>query len=120
MLRSVRLRIYVYAHLNMRYIDYKSMASYEIWQVCVCAVNNDKIHYASIPLKCGTSCLSIKLKLGRVGMGRVLHLRPSWHGPSFMWAELARAELVLGRVVLHPNGPVTLNRLGLSLRFIAT
>ena len=40
----------------------------------------------------------IKLKLGRVGMGRVLHLRPSWHGPIFMWAEL-----VLGRVVLHPN-----------------
>ena len=46
MLRSVRLRIYVYVHLNMRYIDYNSMASYEIWQVCVCAVNLDKIHYA--------------------------------------------------------------------------
>ena len=44
----------------------------------------------------------IKLKLGRVGMGRVLHLGPSWHGPIFMWAELAWAELVLGRVVLHP------------------
>ena len=44
----------------------------------------------------------MKLKLGRVGMGRVLHLGPSWHGPSFMWAELAWAELVLGRVVLHP------------------
>ena len=42
------------------------------------------------------------LKLGRVGMGRVLHLGPSWHGPSFVWAELAWAELVLGRVVLHP------------------
>ena len=42
-------------------------------------------------LKCGTSCLFIKLKLGRVGMGRVLHLVP-----SCMWAEL-----VLGRVVLH-------------------
>ena len=40
------------------------------------------------------------LKLGRVGMGRVLHLGPSWHGPSFMWAEL-----VLGRVVLHPFIP---------------
>ena len=52
----------------------------------------------SIPLKCGTGCLFIKLKLGRVGMGRVLHLGPSWHGPSFKWAEL-----VLGRVVLHPN-----------------
>ena len=50
----------------------------------------------------GTSYLFIKLKLGRVGMGRVLHLGPSWHGPSFMWAELAWAELVLGRVVLHP------------------
>ena len=35
-------------------------------------------------------------------MGRVLHLGPSWHGPTFMWAELAWAELVLGRVVLHP------------------
>ena len=30
-------------------------------------------------------------------MGRVLHL-----GSSFMWAELAWAELVLVRVVLHP------------------
>ena len=47
-----------------------------------------------------------KLKLGRVGMGRVLHLGPSWHGPIFMWAELAWAELVLGRVVLHPSEPV--------------
>ena len=46
MLRSFRLRIYVYAHLNMRYIDYNSVASYEIWQVWVCAVNHDKIHYA--------------------------------------------------------------------------
>ena len=45
----------------------------------------------------------IKLKLGRVGMGRVLHLGPSWHGPIFMWAELAWAELVLGRVVLRHN-----------------
>ena len=35
-------------------------------------------------------------------MGRVLHLGPNWHGPSFMWAELEGAELVLGRVVLHP------------------
>ena len=43
-----------------------------------------------------------KLKLGQVGMGRVLHLGPSWHGPSFMWAELVGAELVLVRVVLHP------------------
>ena len=46
--------------------------------------------------------LFIKLQLGRVGMDRVLHLGPSWHGPIFMWAELAWAELVLGRVVLHP------------------
>ena len=45
----------------------------------------------------------IKLKLGRVGMGRVLHLGPGWHGPIFKWAELAWAELVLGRVVLHPK-----------------
>ena len=29
-------------------------------------------------------------------MGRVL-CGPSWHGPSWFWAEL-----VLGRVVLHP------------------
>ena len=35
-------------------------------------------------------------------MGRVLHLGPSWHGTSFIWAELAWAELVLGRDVLHP------------------
>ena len=43
-------------------------------------------------------------------MGRVLHLGPSWHGPTFMWAELAWAELVLGRVVLHPfqRGPKVL------------
>ena len=34
-----------------------------------------------------------------LGMGRVLHLGPSWHGPSFKWAGLACAELVLGRVV---------------------
>ena len=47
----------------------------------------------------------IKLKLGQVGMGRVLHLGPSWHGPIFMWVELAWAELVLGRVVLHPDKP---------------
>ena len=42
----------------------------------------------------------IKLKLGRVGMGRVLHLGPSWHGPSFMWAEL-----VGGRVGFGPSCP---------------
>ena len=36
-------------------------------------------------------------------MGRVVHLGPSWHGPSFMWAELVGAELVLVRVVLHPG-----------------
>ena len=56
----------------------------------------------SIPLKCGTVCLFIKVELGRVGMGRLLHLGPSWHGPSLKWAELSWAELVLGRVVLHP------------------
>ena len=39
-----------------------------------------------------------QLKLGRVGMGQVLHLWPSWHGPSIMWTKL-----VLGRVVLHPS-----------------
>ena len=47
----------------------------------------------SIPLKCRTGCLFIKLKFGRVGMGKVLRLRPSWHGPSFKWAKLAWAEL---------------------------
>ena len=32
-------------------------------------------------------------------MGRVLHLGPSWHGPSFAsWAELAWAEFYVGRV----------------------
>ena len=36
-------------------------------------------------------------------MGRVLHLGRSWHGPNFMWAELAGAKLALGRVVLHTN-----------------
>ena len=46
MLRSVRLRIYVYAHMNVRYIDCASVASYEIWQVCVCSVIHDKIYYA--------------------------------------------------------------------------
>ena len=54
------------------------------------------------PTKMWDELSFIKLKLGRVGMGRVLHLGPSWHGPIFMWAELAWAELVLGRVVLHP------------------
>ena len=34
-------------------------------------------------------------------MGQVLHLGPSWHGPSFMWAEMAWPEFVLGRAVLH-------------------
>ena len=57
----------------------------------------------SIPLKCGTGCLFIKLKLDRVGMNRVLHLEPRGPGPSFMLAELAWAELVLGPVVLHPD-----------------
>ena len=32
-------------------------------------------------------------------MGPVLHLGPSWHGPSFAsWAELAWAEFYVGRV----------------------
>ena len=61
-------------------------------------------------------------------MGRVLHLGPSCHGPSFMLAELAGAELVLGRVVLHPNlarfswriyDPVRSRSLGIDL-FTAT
>ena len=65
---------------------------------------NDNTH-TSIPQKCGMSCLFIKLKLGQVCMGRVLHLGPSWHGPSFMWAELAWGEFVLSRDVLHPSSP---------------
>ena len=36
MLRPVRLRIYAYAHLNVRYIDNNSVASYEIWQYAIC------------------------------------------------------------------------------------
>ena len=64
-------------------------------------------HTYFIPTKMWDELSFIKLKLGRVGMGRVLHLGPSWHGPIFMWAELAWAELVLGRVVLHPvNSPL--------------
>ena len=46
MLRSVRLQFYVYAHLNVRFTDYNSVASGEIWHVCVRAVNHDKIHDA--------------------------------------------------------------------------
>ena len=38
-IRPVRLQIYAYAHLNVRYIDYNSVASF-------CAVNHDKIQYA--------------------------------------------------------------------------
>ena len=60
--------------------------------------------HAVNPSKMWDELSFIKLKLGRVGMGRVLHLGPSWHGPIFMWAELAWVELVLGRVVLHPPG----------------
>ena len=47
----------------------------------------------------------IKLILGRVGMGRVLHLGPSWHGPilcgpswhgpSWFWAELSCTRPVI-------------------------
>ena len=33
----------------------------------------------------GPSCL---INLGRVGKGRVL-CGPSWHGPSWLWAELS-------------------------------
>ena len=42
----------------------------------------------------------IKLKLGRVGMGRVLHLGPSWHGPSWFWAELSCTRSKLPHVYL--------------------
>ena len=40
--------------------------------------------WAELSYEFGPSCL---INFGRVGMGRVLC------GPSFMWAELARAEL---------------------------
>ena len=41
----------------------------------------------------GPSCL---INLGRVGKGRVL-CGPSWHGPSWFWAELSviRLELII-------------------------
>ena len=32
MLRPVRLRIYMYVHLNVRYIDYNNVASYETFR----------------------------------------------------------------------------------------
>ena len=78
-------------HQRVRILDSKANVKGRILQL-----------NTSIPLKCWTGCLFIKLILGRVGMGRVLNLGPSWHGPCFRWAELAWAELVLGRVVLHP------------------
>ena len=61
----------------------------------------------SIPLKCGAGCLFIKLKLGRVGMGRVLGRvgmsrvlsGPSWHGPSWFWAELSCTRVGFGGTV---------------------
>ena len=31
MLRLISLRMYAYAHLNVRYIDYNRVAFYEIW-----------------------------------------------------------------------------------------
>ena len=40
--------------------------------------------------KYGPSCL---INLGRVGKGRVL-CGPSWHGPSWFWAELSVIRLV--------------------------
>ena len=49
-----------------------------------------------------------RMDFKNIYMGRVVlliwnescyKLGPSWHGPSFMWAELAWADLVLGRVV---------------------
>ena len=55
----------------------------------------------SIPLKCGTSCLFIKLKLGRVGKGQVLHL-----GLSFKWAGLAWAELSCILLAGSNSGPL--------------
>ena len=39
-------------------------------------------------------------------MGRVLHLGPSCHGPSFAsWAELAWADFYVGRVGFGPSCP---------------
>ena len=41
--------------------------------------------WAELSYEFGPSCL---INLGRVGMGLVL-CGPSWHGPSWFWAELS-------------------------------
>ena len=41
--------------------------------------------WAELSYGFGPSCL---INLGRVGKGRVL-CGPSWHGPSWFWAELS-------------------------------
>ena len=51
--------------------------------------------------------LNIYIYMGRVVLfvwnESCYKLGPSWHGPSFMWAELAWADLVLDRVVRNSN-----------------
>ena len=44
------------------------------------------------------------------GPSCLINLMPSWHGPSFMRAEKARAELVLGRVVRNSHCVVVLEQ----------
>ena len=45
--------------------------------------------WAELSYGFGPSCL---INLGRVGKGRVL-CGPSWHGPSWFWAELSVIQL---------------------------
>ena len=56
----------------------------------VCTSKNT---WAELSYGFGPSCL---INLGRVGKGRVL-CGPSWHGPSWFWAELSviRLELII-------------------------
>ena len=59
--------------------------------------------WAELSYGFGPSCL---INLGRVGKGRVL-CGPSWHGPSWFWAELSVIQnYFLGKLKLPmPNPP---------------
>ena len=65
--------------------------------------------WAELSYEVGPSCL---IKLGRVGMGRVL-CGPSWHGPSWFWAELS-VILPRHRVVVTGKVKVKLPTLAFS------
>ena len=121
MLRPVRLRIYVYAHLNVRYIDYNSVASYETCRLCAVTVlpmikfsMHKRVRILDSEANVKGRILQSAKMLDKLSIYKT-EIGPSWHGPSFAsWAEfciLGRvlggpsfrwAELVLGRVVLHP------------------